>query len=399
MSSNVWIFAIVAVVIVGVFSASLYRAGRRGPGGDAPRWQPLALMLAVPLIVAVLYLRLGTPKATDPQAIVRSPAAGMPGGGPPPDPKAMVASLEKRLRDNPGDLDGWLMLARSYQVLERYPEAAAAYERAQSRVMDNSGLLVNWIELRLMSNNRKFDARTLELLDQAAKLAPDDPDVLLLRALAAFDRGDQSAHDALVARLYELLPPGSTERQNVDAVLNIWTARAASGAQSMPASGASAGAPSASNPVSVPDINTMVQRLADRLKEHPEDTKGWLMLGRSYAMLGRYADSDAAFQHAEVQAMQDRGMLMIWIEARLRMGGMKFDSRARDLLARANALAPNDTDVMIFNTLAAWDSGDKAAGDALAARLRERIPANSPERTGLDAALEQLRPPGARGGP
>ena len=47
-----------------------------------------------------------------------------------PDVAAMVAKLEKRLQDQPGDLTGWLMLGRSYLTLNRLDDAVVAYDHA-----------------------------------------------------------------------------------------------------------------------------------------------------------------------------------------------------------------------------------------------------------------------------
>ena len=43
----------------------------------------------------------------------------------------------------------------------------------------------------------------------------------------------------------------------------------------------------------------MVQRLADRLAEEPDDPAGWLRLGRAYGVLGRADDSTSALSKAE----------------------------------------------------------------------------------------------------
>jgi cytochrome c-type biogenesis protein CcmH len=48
---------------------------------------------------------------------------------PAPDVLAMVAKLEQRLRENPNELAGWLMLGKSYVALQRLDDAVAAYER------------------------------------------------------------------------------------------------------------------------------------------------------------------------------------------------------------------------------------------------------------------------------
>ena len=386
MSGSVWIFAALAVVLIAVFSASLYWAGGRGKNG-APRGQPLVLLLAVPLAVAGLYMARGTPQALNPP-----PAGSMAGM---PDPNVMVQRLADHLKEHPEDMDGWLMLARSYTALGRYAEAADAYQHAQQKVMQDSALLLRWIELRVMLAGRKFDAPTQELVKRAAALTPDDPDVMLVGALAAFDRGDKADGDALVSKLHARFPPGTPDRESLDAALEKWRTREA---PEQPQA-ANPPAPPASNAAPMPDLNTMVQRLADRLKEHPEDMDGWLMLARSYAVLGRYADADAAFGHAQSRVMQDSSFLANWIEVRLRLNGGKFDARASELLDRAAALSPDDANVLLLRALAAYGSGDKAGGDALVGKLRDRYPPGSPDRKNLDAALQEMMPPGAPGKP
>jgi cytochrome c-type biogenesis protein CcmH len=344
----------------------LFWAGRRGG-------QLLVLALAVPLAMGGLSATQGTPQAINPPP---SPAAI--------NPNEMVQRLADRLKEHPEDMDGWAMLARSYMALGRYAEAENAYERAQSKVMQDPDQLLNWIELRIMLGGRKFDPRSLDLLKQATQLAPDNTDVLLLNALAAFDRGDKAQTGALVAKLHERFPAGSPERQDLDAALDKWMNPAAPAASppTLPASGATP----------PPDINAMVQRLADRLKDHPEDTNGWLMLARSYAELGRYAEADAAYERARDKALQDSAQLAIWVEMRLRMNGMKFDARAQELLDRAAQLSPGNPDILLLRALSAYGRGDKPGGDALVAKLREQFPPGTPERASLDAALRQLMP-------
>ena len=75
----------------------------------------LTLMLAAVIVALVgvsttLYHYTGRP--------------GVPSGaGSMPDVGEMVLSLEKRLRGRPEDVNGWLMLGRSYQTLKQYDKA------------------------------------------------------------------------------------------------------------------------------------------------------------------------------------------------------------------------------------------------------------------------------------
>jgi cytochrome c-type biogenesis protein CcmH/NrfG len=49
---------------------------------------------------------------------------------------------------------------------------------------------------------------------------------------------------------------------------------------------------------SLPDVNTMIERLAARLETTPEDLEGWQMLGRSYFHTARYEQAATAFARA-----------------------------------------------------------------------------------------------------
>jgi cytochrome c-type biogenesis protein CcmH len=48
----------------------------------------------------------------------------------------------------------------------------------------------------------------------------------------------------------------------------------------------------------LPDVNTMIERLAARLETTPEDIKGWRMLGWSYFHTGRYKQAATALARA-----------------------------------------------------------------------------------------------------
>lgn len=48
----------------------------------------------------------------------------------------------------------------------------------------------------------------------------------------------------------------------------------------------------------LPDVNTMIERLAARLETAPNDLKGWRTLGWSYYYTGRYKEAEAAYAKA-----------------------------------------------------------------------------------------------------
>ncbi len=204
------LFALLTAMLVGTFSASLYWAGAPRASG-AKRVQSWLMVLAVPLAVGLLYAMLGEPRALKAAASTQHAA----------DTTMAEATrkLAERLQREPGDLDGWLMLARSYNALERHGDAAAAYEHAAPRAMESAPILTEWVETRLLAAERRFDARTYALVDHAKAIAPDDPDVLSLYALAAIERGDAKSATTALFALQKHYPPGTPDRDGIDSAL------------------------------------------------------------------------------------------------------------------------------------------------------------------------------------
>jgi cytochrome c-type biogenesis protein CcmH len=62
-------------------------------------------------------------------------------------------------------------------------------------------------------------------------------------------------------------------------------------------------------PVSAHEFEGMVAKLAARLREEPEDAEGWAMLGRSYAVLGRFPEAVDAYAEAARREPRDAQLL------------------------------------------------------------------------------------------
>jgi cytochrome c-type biogenesis protein CcmH len=46
------------------------------------------------------------------------------------------------------------------------------------------------------------------------------------------------------------------------------------------------------------DMQAAIAKLADKLRQHPDDAEGWALLGRTYKATQHYAEARAAFRHA-----------------------------------------------------------------------------------------------------
>ena len=184
-------------------------------GGPAPgvasapagseRKTALALLLVLPLAAAAGYAVLGNPRALDPLARQANPA--------PEQVAEMVNNLARKLQKNPDDARGWLMLARSYKVLERYTEAAEAYGRAAVLVDADANLLADYAEVLSAASGGSLRGKPSELLERALKLDPDAPQALLMAGAAAHERHDFAAAASYWTRLQAQVEADSADGQ------------------------------------------------------------------------------------------------------------------------------------------------------------------------------------------
>src|SRR5690606_2958970 len=112
-----------------------------------------------------VYGIVGTPEAIDaPPAVAAATPRTM---------EEAVVQLEAELERNPGRADGWMLLARSYEMLDRRIEARDAYARALELDPDNPDLLVQAAQARLFAApDKKLDAEAVAILKRSLELQP-----------------------------------------------------------------------------------------------------------------------------------------------------------------------------------------------------------------------------------
>ncbi len=168
----------------------------------------MAVAVMVPVCGLGLYLWLGSP-----HGIESPPASGPPaaGAGTASSVEAMVASLSARLDEDPADAEGWLLLARSQVVLERFDAALPAFERAHGLLGDDPSLLADWAEAEAGRAGNRFPASALDRLDRALELDPDHEKALWLGGFAEAQNRRTDLAAARWERLLARQPPGSRE--------------------------------------------------------------------------------------------------------------------------------------------------------------------------------------------
>jgi len=209
---NFWIFAI-ALLVVPAIIISWPLLG--GPGKE--RLTGVFIILMVPLAGLLLYQQIGTPTAinmaaTKPQAAADQQQAHASQG----ELDGMVASLQQRLKENPDNPQGWLILGRTLKAMQRYEEAKTALTTANRLLPDNPMVMVELAESRLFASGQAHvGPESRQLIESALAIDPNHQKGLWLMGMIAAQDGNDTQAIAHWQKLLGLLDPASGAATNV----------------------------------------------------------------------------------------------------------------------------------------------------------------------------------------
>jgi cytochrome c-type biogenesis protein CcmH len=178
--------------------------GATTPGTQGPsRKLAVAILVLMPVLAVLGYGMLGNPNALDP---TRTAA---PQQMTPEQINDMVAKLAARMEADPDNMQGWLMLARSYKTMGRYAEAVEAYGKAEKVINDDPELLASYAETIAMANGNGLKGKPSQLVERALKIDPQNPHAMFLAGAAAMEAGDNKKGVAYWEALLPQVEPGS----------------------------------------------------------------------------------------------------------------------------------------------------------------------------------------------
>lgn len=236
------------------------------------------------------------------------------------DVDAMITRLADRLQREPGDLSGWQMLGWSYFKIGRFDDAAQAYGRAVALAPDNGELLSLQGEAMVSASGGTVSEAALALFNRSIENEPSNPRAMYFKGVSLDEAGDTAAAVALWLDLLDKAPPQTAWLPDLkahireralaagvdlgareEALLPLDLPSDTPGPTAADLAAAAEMAPEARQKM----ILGMVDGLADRLKQQPDDPEGWLRLIRSYALLGDMQAAKLALADAVV-ALQNR---------------------------------------------------------------------------------------------
>lgn len=325
----------------------------------------LLIALALPLGSAGMYWWMGAPQAIDPVTAQKADQDKI---------SKMVDGLAERLKANPDNPNGWVMLARSYKVMGRLQEAEAAYVKAGPLVETEPDLLADYADLLAARAGNSLEGRPLVLINKALALNPLHPMSLMLAGNAAYQQGNFAVAVKHWEKLLSVLEPGSPDVQQVGS--DIAEARvkagmpAAAKTNAQGATGAQRAVTEAGKlppvdaaavgPMTPEKINQMVERLAQRLKANPDDLAGWARLARAYTVQKRLAEAEQAYIKAGKLVEGDPDLLTQYADLLAMRANKNLEGRPLKLVNQALALNPKHPMALMLAGSAAYQRADYA---------------------------------------
>jgi cytochrome c-type biogenesis protein CcmH len=268
----------------------------------------VGLAVALPLLALGLYLVYGSPRLPDQplKARLEDPASDK-------NLEVLLARVEARLREHPEEGEGWEVIAPVYMAWRRYTDAAEAYRQSIQLLGESPKRLSGYGQALVLANDGVVSEDARAALERAIALDPNLIEPRLVLIIAKEQDGKVAAAADAWRALLATAPVDAPWRKLAEQRLAEDEAKLAG----KPVPGQPGGAPEGSPLGPSPDdvaaaqkmnpadrkamIETMVQRLADRLTQNGDDLAGWLKLVRAYTVLDRKGDALKTLERAKTQ--------------------------------------------------------------------------------------------------
>jgi cytochrome c-type biogenesis protein CcmH len=309
------LLTLLAVVFVIVPAMRGNKDSSRVRCGQAGLVLGLAGLIVIPSIA--LYYFVGRPdlaaasvptqaRADVPDA-AQSPSANV---------ETMIAALKAKTQRAPNDPAAWQNLGWAYMHISRPADAALAYGRAVALAPADGDYLSSLTEASVQSGDGRISKSADADFGRVLSLTPGDPRARFYRALYKDQQGDHKGAVADWIRMLKSAPQDAPWADEVRAVVQkvAQEQRIDVSAELPPATppvfadmsaappGPDAGQVAAAQAMSPTDraamIHGMVDGLATRLKQNPQDADGWMRLIRARMVLGERGQAQTDYRKA-----------------------------------------------------------------------------------------------------
>lgn len=189
------------------------------PAVTAPsRWLPIVVALLLPILAIVVYQRLGAAEDLKLPALVEAARNAQSEEQQVAALNELAAHLERRLERNPDDLQNGYMLGTLYLGIDRYQDAATAFEKMLREMepnQDRATVLGQLAQARYMLADSVITPDVQSVMDEATALNPNEQAVMSLYAIDAFLKEDFVSALRFWRRQLSDLTPGSRDAEQL----------------------------------------------------------------------------------------------------------------------------------------------------------------------------------------
>jgi len=400
-----------------ILEADRRRQGEATPV-TAPSWRRAAAVVVaavVPLAALGLYLDLGAPGVPDRPLAAREDLGADPalaGDASAADLVTAERELRARLADHPRDTAAWRRLGQVRMRRGRFAEAARAFEQALE-VGAGAATHARHGEALVMANDGTVTADARRAFAKAREADDAAPRAAFYLALHSFQQGEPRAALDAWAKLVRRADSDAPWLDRVQRAMRMAEKRLdiepgttfarATAAKDVPAANGAQATNDGPDTEAVRErlraaremapkerremIRGMVERLDDRLEDHPDDLDGWKRLARAYTVLGEHDEARKALKKAVELSPRDVDLLARYARALQRTG------RTGEAIAVSRRMldaAPDHPQALWFVAMDAAARGEREKARRLFDRALDQLPEDTPQLAELRKRAKQL---------
>lgn len=210
MSSFIAIGSVMVLVAVAIVLWPLLK----NASGRGRMWSSVGIVVvAVPMLAVALYQAWSNWDWNAPPPAPVQATAAAPAGEIPPFVQQMVSGLEAKLKADPSNFEGWMMLGRSYFQLQRYEQSVNAYQQAYTLTRGgNVDAVIGLGEAMVYADPQMSSGPAAELFEQAYEAAPQHPKVLWYSGIIAYQSGNLERASERWGALSKMNPPETVKK-------------------------------------------------------------------------------------------------------------------------------------------------------------------------------------------
>ena len=350
----------------------------------------------VPLLALSIYANIGSPNLTGQFASkpsVLSEVQPRPKtANTNPDQNEIMAQLSRHLKQSPDDLEGWKLFARALTSIRRFSDAVTAYQQAIRLAPKDSNLWSQLAEAQIFAAGGSITPAVKATIKKVMLINPNDPRARYYAGIAAREAGeikkalkiwlDLEADSQPNAPWRKLLGKRINQtakdngipesaltsiRRNLDIQKrgSLFTKTPLAGMSSTLVPGPTPRDVKAAQNLSGEErlamINNMVEQLARKMVNDPENAEGWVRLGRSYGVLNKHTKSRDAYSKAAALKPKDLSILTAYAVAiaRARRSGAAMPQKLKSVSEQILAINPSHGAALWFNGIAMMEAGNQ----------------------------------------